>query len=268
MSDTFFFEQGESPLVLRIPLDGRDVAPGMVERMSEVGRLLPDTDWNVRRLYSFADQLGASVVAARYSRYVVDLNRPASDAALYEGQLSTGLCPSRTFSGEEIYGSGWSCESAEQAQRVQTYWLPYHDLLGSELDRIREEFGYALLWDAHSIRSEVPSLFDGVLPDLSIGTNDGASCDRRLQNAVLEAAESSGYSLALNGRFKGGHITRNYGDPETSVHAIQLELTQRLYMNEATLSYDEKAADNLTNVVRGMLGAFLTSAQLLVKPAT
>ncbi len=259
MTDTFFFEQGASPLLISIPHDGRDLAPGMEERMSEAGLSLPDTDWHVRRLYGFAGQLGASVLAARFSRYVVDLNRPSSDAALYDGQLSTGLCPSATFAGANIYAPGKSCGSLEQ--RTQTYWQPYHDRLDAELTRICRQFGYALLWDAHSIRSEVPTLFDGVLPDMSIGTNDGASCDPYRQRAVYQVAKRSDYSVVLNGRFKGGYITRNYGNPENNVHAIQLELAQRSYMDEKTLRYNEGASGRLSDVVRAMLSEFMSNAR-------
>ena len=259
MTGIFFFEQGDSPLLISIPHDGRDLAPGMEERMSEAGLSLPDTDWNVRRLYGFADQLGASVLAARFSRYVVDLNRPSSDEALYDGQLSTGLCPSTTFAGAKIYAHGESCKSLEQ--RTRTYWQPYHDMLNAELTRIRQQFGYALLWDAHSIRSEVPNLFDGELPDMNIGTNDGASCNLRWQRSVYEAAKRSDYSVVLNGRFRGGYITRSYGNPETNVHAIQLELAQRSYMDEKTLRYDKEAAGKLSDVIRAMLSAFLSNAR-------
>ncbi len=261
MTDTFFFEQGDSPLLISIPHDGRDLAPGMAERMSDEARSLPDTDWHVRRLYEFAGQLDASVLAARFSRYVVDLNRPSSDDALYAGQLSTGLCPSATFDGANIYAHGRSCGSLEKQQRIRTYWQPYHDRLDAELTRIRSSHGYALLWDAHSIRSRVPALFPGVLSDLSIGTHEGASCDHRLQNAVYQAAIRSDYSVVLNGRFKGGHITRHYGTPDENIHAVQLELAQHSYMDEQTLRYDEDAAARLNVAIRAMLEAFVSSAR-------
>ena len=260
MTASFFFEQGNTPLLISIPHDGRELAPGLEERMSIAGRSLPDTDWHARRLYRFARELDASVLAARFSRYVVDLNRPPSDAALYEGQLSTGLCPPRTFAGADIYVPGESCGVSERRKRTKTYWRPYHDMLATELARIRGRFGYALLWDAHSIRSEVPTLFQGVLPDMSIGTNDGASCGPRWQRAVLQVALESDYSVVLNGRFKGGHITRRYGNPDDNVHAIQLELAQRSYMDERTLRYNEHAAGRLRVVLRTMLSAFLRCA--------
>lgn len=261
MTETFCFEQADSPLVISIPHDGRELAPGMAGRMSDVGRSLPDTDWHVRRLYGFAGQLGASVLAARFSRYVVDLNRPPSDEALYAGQLSTGLCPSATFDGANIYAKGNSCTRRERQRRTRTYWQPYHGMLEAVLTSTRRRFGYALLWDAHSIRSEVPALFRGVLPDLSIGTNDGASCDLRLQRAVYEAARATDYSVVLNGRFKGGYITRHYGNPRENVHAVQLELAQQTYMDERTLRYHGDAAARLTVVLRAMLGEFVSNAR-------
>ena len=154
-----------------------------------------------------------------------------------------------------------SCGRLEQQRRIRTYWQPYHDRLDTALTRIRRRFGYALLWDAHSIRSQVPALFRGVLPDLSIGTNDGASCDLTLQRAVYQAAKGSDYSVALNGRFKGGHITRHYGNPGERVHAVQLELAQHAYMDEQTLRFDEEAAARLRVLIRVMLDEFMSSAR-------
>ena len=263
--DRFFFERGSSPLLISIPHDGRDLTPGMEERMSEAGKSLPDTDWHVRKLYEFSSQLGANVLAARFSRYVTDLNRPSSGTDLYEGQLSTGLCPSKTFDCEDVYTHGNTCEALEQEQRTQAYWQPYHDLLDTELKRISQQFGYALLWDAHSIRSEVPGLFNGVLPDMNIGTNDGASCGSHLQSAVHKVAKKSNYSVVLNERFKGGYITRNYGNPDDNVHAIQLELAQRSYMDEKTLCYDEESATRLSDTLLAMLSELISNAQLTSK---
>lgn len=263
MTETFFFTHGALPLLISIPHDGRCLAPGMEERMTKAGRTLSDTDWHVRKLYEFAQVIGASVIAARFSRYVVDLNRPPSDRALYDGQLSTGLCPSKTFAGADIYKPGEEYDAFELNERVQIFWRPYHDRIEHELVRIRDRFGYALLWDAHSIRSQVPALFEGVLPDLNLGTNDGASCNQRLERAIFKAAQASGYSVALNGRFKGGFITRNYGDPTNGIHAVQLEVSQRTYMEECTFLYDDVRASRLIEAVRAFLEEFLASSRLV-----
>lgn len=261
MTDVFKFTPGDSPLLVSIPHDGRELAPGMVERMTDTGRSIPDTDWHVRRLYEFATELGASVLAANHSRYVVDLNRPADDSALYEGQVSTGICPERTFAGEPIYEAGEGISADERQARVMAYWRPYHEQLRSTLDENRAKFGYALLWDAHSIAAEVPLLFDGVLPDLNIGTNDGNSCDPGIADAVMDAAGQSSLSSVLNGRFRGGYITREYGRPVDNLHAVQLELTQRNYMDEASFGYDETKAALLAPQIGKMLAAFLRAAE-------
>lgn len=260
MSDVFDFHAGSSPLLVSIPHDGRRLAPGQAERMTDIGNALPDTDWHVRELYSFAAELGASVIAANYSRYVVDLNRPVSDEALYENQVVTGLCPQKTFSGDDIYRDGQGVSEDEQASRVTSFWKPYHEQISETLEKLQEEFGYALLWDAHSIPGEVPVLFDGVLPDLNIGTNGGLSCAANFTAAVASVAEASSYSSVVDGRFRGGYITRNYGEPANGVHAIQLELTQRNYMDENELNYDAGRASGLVETIRIMLQTFESAA--------
>jgi len=263
MDDVYTLSPGDGPLLISIPHDGRKLAPGMRERMTEEGLALPDTDWHVRRLYGFAGGLGATVISADYSRYVVDLNRPATDEALYAGQVSTGLCPSRTFAGQPIYRDGQGLTSSERKARLQDYWMPYHEALAAELARLRERFGYALLWDAHSIAAEVPALFAGQLPDLNVGTDDGASCDGTLQAAIWTVAAASEYSSVLNGRFKGGYITRHYGRPGDAVHAIQLEVSQRCYMDGYTTRYQADSASRLGKMLREMLTAFIDTAAAL-----
>jgi N-formylglutamate amidohydrolase len=261
MTDVFSFTRGATPLLISIPHDGRELTPGQAARMTATGRALPDTDWHVRRLYGFVTEMGASVIAANYSRYVVDLNRSADDAALYEGQTSTGLCPEKTFAGDDIYTPGESVSGTELAERVEHYWLPYHDRVQSALDEIRTEFGYALLWDAHSIAAEVPLLFDGVLPDLNVGSNAGRSCRAEFSAAVMQVAAASPFSSVLDGRFRGGYITRHYGDPGSNVHALQLELAQHTYMDENNGNFDADRAHILGRNIREMLAAFTESAQ-------
>jgi N-formylglutamate amidohydrolase len=263
MSDVFTFVAGDAPLLISVPHDGRELAPGMAGRMTDPGKDLPDTDWHVRRLYAFADALGASILTANYSRYVVDLNRPASDRALYAGQLSTGLCPARTFDGAAIYVDGAPVGEEEQASRVQGYWQPYHDRLAHALDDIRGRHGYAVLWDAHSIAGEVPALFEGALPDLNIGTNGAESCAASVAAAVRSPAEASEFTWVLDGRFRGGHITRHYGRPADGIHAVQLELAQRTYMDESSRAFDDALATRLQKVIRQMLEGAMTAASSL-----
>jgi N-formylglutamate deformylase len=253
LSDIFEFHEGSSALLVSIPHDGRELPPGMRATMTAAARALPDTDWHVIRLYDFARDMGASVISARFSRYVVDLNRPPDDGTLYEGQDGTGLCPLRTFAGDAIYADE---PSIDVASRVHRYWRPYHRKIEETLRRLRARHGLALLWDAHSIASRVPMLFDGELPVLNIGTFDGQSCSAGRLAAVVEAAQASPYSAAVNARFKGGYVTRHYGDPENGVDAMQLELAQRAYMDEAGGRFDTAGASRLRETLRVMLTAF------------
>ena len=257
MTDSFTFHEGDSPLLVSVPHDGRLLPDDIASLMSDAGREIPDTDWHVARLYDFSKELGASVICANYSRYVVDLNRPADDSSLYEGQTKTGLCPRYSFDGRELYTHEVKIDIDD---RLERYWRPYHDQIGETLSALRKRHGYALLWDAHSIASRMPSLFEGELPVLNIGTNDGFSCEARRADAVLRVADDSRYSSVINGRFKGGYITRNYGNPQDDVHAIQLELAQRAYMDEASGTYDESAASQIGDTLRRMLAAFTMRA--------
>ena len=258
MSSVFRFQPGELPLLISVPHDGRELPEDMRVRMTAVGLSIPDTDWHVADLYEFAVDMGANILVASYSRYVVDLNRPADDTALYPGQVATGLCPLQTFAGESIYRSGGVDES-EKAQRIEKYWRPYHTHLHDTLDALRKKHGFALLWDAHSIPSVVPRLFDGELPELNLGSNSGASCEQSIEEAVAAVASASSHSTAINGRFKGGYITRHYGDPENGIHALQLEIAQRAYMDEQTSTFDSAKATVLQDNLREMLSAFVAA---------
>jgi N-formylglutamate deformylase len=256
MSDVFSFSQGDSPLLISVPHDGRLIPDEQRARMTGAGLAIPDTDWHVAELYDFARELGASLLVARYSRYVVDLNRPPDDGSLYAGQVATGLCPQYTFAGDPLYGDGEPVTAEETEHRIQRYWRPYHERLARALDESKAHHGCALLWDAHSIPSHVPRLFDGELPVLNLGDFDGRSCDAAVAGELDRLAAASPYSAVLNGRFKGGYITRHYGDPANRVQAVQLELAQRAYMDEATLDFDPVRADRLRDTLRGLLGAY------------
>lgn len=262
MSDVYSWHQGNAPLLVSIPHDGREIPQEIAARMTDAGRAIPDTDWHVRRLYEFAAETGCSVIAANYSRYVVDLNRSPENAALYPGQVSTGLCPRQTFAGEPIYRDGGGVERAEVEGRVATYWRPYHAGIESALAHLKEAHGFALLWDAHSIRSEVPRLFAGTLPGLNFGTNDGESCPDEVLRSVMDAAAKLPCAAVANQRFKGGYITRHYGRPGESVYALQLEIAQRCYMDESTLGYDETRAGELAQGIKGLVTEYQRAAVL------
>jgi N-formylglutamate deformylase len=252
----FELHQGDAPLLVSLPHDGREIPPDIAARIPTSARRAPDTDWHVARLYAFARDLGASLLVPRYSRYVVDLNRPPDDVSLYPGQNTTGLCPIVQFSGEPVYRDGYEPDAAEIAARVDAYWRPYHAALQAEIARIRSVHGRVVLWEGHSIRGEVPFLFEGRLPDLNLGTAAGASCSPALQ-ARLEAvlAAQSRYDWVANGRFKGGHITRHYGAPSDGVDAVQLEISQRIYMDEASFAWDEALASDTQRTLRELLEA-------------
>lgn len=257
------FHAGESPLFVSVPHDGRYVPAGIAAGMTAAGRALADTDWHVTRLYDFVRELGASVITARCSRYVIDLNRPADDSALYPGRAATGLCPVRTFRGEPIYRDAGPLPADEQQSRIETYWRPYHVRIERELERLRTRYGYALLWDAHSIVSEVPALFDGLLPELNLGTFGGASTAAEIEAALWREAQAAPFSAVLNGRFTGGYITRQYGRPAERRHAVQLELAQQSYMDENTLRYDVLRAARLRDTLRALLQTYLQAAASL-----
>jgi N-formylglutamate deformylase len=253
--NTFTLQRGHAPLLISLPHDGSFIPDDIAARMRPAARRSPDTDWHVGRLYEpLAQALGASVLKPRASRYVVDLNRPADGHALYPGQRETGLVSTIGFDGEPLYLDGQAPDDAEVQRRINEYWQPYHQALAQELARLCAEHGRAALWEGHSIRSHVPMLFEGRLPDFNLGTAAGASCGAALQKRLQISLESqSRFDFAVNGRFKGGYITRHYGDPAAGVQAVQLELVQLNYMDEASFDYDEAKAVDVQALIGEML---------------
>ncbi|TSD85163.1 N-formylglutamate deformylase [Mycobacterium sp. KBS0706] len=259
MMDAFRLHRGTAPLLLSIPHVGTGVPEAIRARLTPEGQLLRDTDWHLDRLYDFAEGLGVSIIQAVQSRYVVDLNRPADDQSLYPGQATTGLCSTIDFDGRPLYRPGEEPDAAEIAGRVETVWKPYHGALAAELERIKAQHGYALLYDAHSIRSVVPRLFDGLLPDLNLGSNGGATAAPALKERIAEICRTAeGFTHVIDGRFKGGIITRHYGQPDHNVHALQMELAQRHYMDEdPPFTYQAERARPLQAVLRRVLKSML-----------
>ena len=250
---------GTVPLLVSMPHIGTHIPQDLQARYVPQALAVEDTDWHLHRLYNFLGEIGASVLVPHTSRYVIDLNRPPDDAPMYPGASNTELCPTRFFTGEPLYLPGCAPDETVRARRRATYCQPYHAALAGELARLKALHGYALLWDAHSIRSQIPWLFEGRLPDLSIGTASGASADARITDAVMQAcADHPPVSAVANGRFKGGYITRHYGQPANYVHAIQLEMCQSLYMQEESpYDYDEALATRIQPVLRQMVSSAL-----------
>lgn len=262
MTTNFHFQAGSAPLLISIPHAGTTIPSELAADMEDIALLKADTDWHLHLLYKMAHSLGASVIRAEYSRYVIDLNRPREDSNLYPGQDTTGLCPVDTFTKQPLYRHGRTPGPTQIAQRIEQYWQPYHDQLNAELARIRGQHGVAVLWDAHSIASVVPRFFSGKLPDLNFGTADSRSCDPALERGLKSCMQNSplalSYSHVFNGRFKGGHITRHYGQPTNQIHAIQLEMVQCLYMNEeAPFAYRPDLAAAIQPLLTELLSACL-----------
>jgi N-formylglutamate deformylase len=248
-----------------MPHVGTAIPDDIAADMNDVALLKADTDWHLPLLYNMAEQLNASVISAEYSRYVIDLNRPKEDSNLYPGQDTTGLCPIDTFAKEALYKPGSAPDQVEVARRIEKYWQPYHTQLDTELQRIKQQHGIALLWDAHSIASIVPRFFQGKLPDFNFGTADQKSCASELQHTLMACMQQSAlakpYTHVFNGRFKGGYITRNYGQPAHQIHAIQLEMSQCVYMNEAApFSYRPDLAAHVQQLLTELLTSCLNWA--------
>ncbi|WP_119677377.1 N-formylglutamate deformylase [Indioceanicola profundi] len=266
----YVFSPGSVPLLVSIPHAGTEVPVYLTSRLSQPAHALPDTDWHVDKLYDFLGDLGASVIAATRSRYVVDLNRPSTDESLYPGQTTTGLFPQETFLGDAV----WSAPPHEDEKNriIAEIWKPYHDRIRMELDRLVAEHGFACLWEAHSIAPVLPRLFEGALPDLNLGTNDGAACPDEIAQGMLDVVEADGrYSAVLNGRFKGGYITRHFGQPQNRILAFQLEIAQSAYMADGSWygeggivapppRLDFEKAETLRPLLRRMMQTYLSAA--------
>ena len=257
------YRHGSSPLIVSMPHVGTFIPHSIGRSLSDCAARRPDTDWHLPRLYDFLGELDATVIAANGSRYVVDMNRPPDGANLYPGQDTPRLCPIDTFHQEPLYRGGVEPDATEIARRVDTVWRPYHRRLAAEIERVRAEHGIAVLWDAHSIVSEVPRLFPGRLPDFNLGTGGGTSCDPDLARALAVAiSRHAGYTSVLDGRFKGGYITRHYGNPGGGVHAVQLEMAEAVYMDEASpFAFRSERAVRVRPILREQLGIALDWAR-------
>ncbi len=259
---TFSLYPGRTPLLVSLPHVGTQIPDDQKPRYVERARAAEDTDWCLDTLYGFVREMGASLLVPRFSRYLIDLNRPPHNAPMYPGANNTELCPTRFFTGDPLYQTGQAPDDAEVERRRATYWQPYHDALQAELARLKAAHGHAVLFDGHSIKSQLPWLFDGLLPDLNLGTVSGASCAPSLREALAARLQAqSRFSQVIDGRFKGGYITREYGRPAHGVHAVQLEMVWRCYMNEAPPygidGIDAERAAEVRPVLRSLIQTLL-----------
>ena len=261
-------QRGEVPLVVSMPHTGTDLADIEASIVSPwLARR--DADWWVDKLYGFAGDLGATVIRTSISRTVIDPNRDPSGISLYPGQATTELCPTTTFDGEPLYRPGSGPDEAEIARRRHAWFEPYHQALTAEIARLRARHRTVVLYDCHSIRSRIPRLFAGELPNFNIGTNSGASCAPELTARIEAVCGQTTFSRVTNGRFKGGYTTRHHGRPADGVHAVQMELACRGYMDDPEdvnpgnwpTPYDEKHAASLRAALQRILTACIEFAQ-------
>lgn len=250
----YHYFPGKIPVIISIPHAGIYIPDEIFHRLAISARSLPDTDWHVERLYAFARQLGVHMLVATHSRYVVDVNRATDNQSLYPGKFTTCICPTTQFDGTNIYQQGEEPDAKEIQDRIALFWQPYHNKLQSIIDELKLAHQQIILFDAHSICSQVPMLFDGVLPDLNLGTADGYSINPTLAENLIRCCQQSPYSMVYNGRFKGGYITRHYGQPAQGVQAVQLELAQMNYMQETfPYHYVAEKAERLQQCLQGII---------------
>lgn len=262
---SYTLHRGTSAMLVSMPHIGTVIPTELQNSYSPRALEVEDTDWHLSQLYDALPELGASVLMPIYSRYVIDLNRPPDDAPMYPGSANTELCPTHFFTGEALYKTGCEPTLDERLKRRELYWQPYHTALAEELQRIKAVHGYALLWDAHSIRSQIPWLFEGTLPSLNFGTASGASAHPVITAAVDQVYKNTSVvSHIVNGRFKGGYITRHYGDPHNHIHAVQLEMCQNLYMQEVSpFSYDQNKASQIQPLLKNMIVNVMNTCRII-----
>ncbi|GAA0213442.1 hypothetical protein GCM10009123_20870 [Kangiella japonica] len=254
----FDVETQDSPIIVSMPHHGQLIPFEVLKQMTPVALNSADTDWYLVQLYDFLDSMGISRINANYSRYLIDLNRDSSGEVLYKGADNTELCPTSTFDRDALYEAGAEPSDEEVARRVELYWKPYHQQLEQLIDQANEKFGYCLLFEAHTIQSHVPRFFDGQLPDFNFGTNEGITINQVLAR-TLEEFDTGEYSKIINGRFKGGYITRQYAKPDDNIYTIQLELSQATYLDEKLRLFDHDKSHKVKAVIRQLLERLETS---------
>jgi N-formylglutamate deformylase len=245
-----------APILLSIPHCGTAFPKELInEYEPELYKEQDDTDWFVDQLYDFANAMGITTISAVYSRWVIDLNRHPENRDLYsDGRLITGLCPVTNFLGNAIYKDGRKSIAEDEIQRrLAAYYLPYHQKIAEHLMALKERFGQVLLWDCHSIRKSLPALHKEPFSDLIISDADGQSSAAKLSDTAFLHLSSSTYSVKRNYPFKGGYITRHFGKPKENQHAIQLEMSKNVYMDDLEKTYVDKKAQKIQTLLKSTL---------------
>lgn len=256
--ELFNYLPGTLPVILSIPHAGTYVPDHLLQRFTQPAKLLPDTDWHLEQLYAFAQKMGIHMLVATHSRYVIDLNRSPDGKSLYPGKFTTTLCPTTLFDGSPVYQQDLEPDEEEIQARIKTYWQPYHNKLQALITELKP-YPRVTVFDAHSIRSQVPALFEGVLPSINLGTADGQSARQVLADKLVDYCKNTHYTTVLNGRFKGGFITRHYGNPTEKVDAIQLEFAQINYMEESfPFTYNRNKAKECQLMLSELLSLLIT----------
>ena len=259
MDPVFELIAGSRPVLVSLPHVGTMIPDALKPLYVPRALQVEDTDWHLDQLYGFVRALGASLIVPRYSRFVIDLNRPPENTPMYSGANNTELCPTRFFSGDPIYQEGCAPSASDIDARRETWWRPYHRALEAEMTRLHVLHGHAVLFDGHSIKSHLPWLFDGKLPDLNLGTASGSSCAPALRHSLAQVLQSQqDFTQVVDGRFKGGHITRSYGRPQAGWHAVQLEMCWSTYMREEPpYLLDAKRVERISPVLQALITAML-----------
>ncbi|GAA5133304.1 N-formylglutamate deformylase [Thalassotalea piscium] len=260
MSDVYTLIKGSVPLLISMPHNGQLIPDDIAKSMTDKAKKVPDTDWYKDKLYDFAKALGAYILIPNYSRYVIDLNRDPEGVDLYPGANSTELCPTTAFDLSPLYLKGKLPDQHEIERRIEKYWQPYHQAIAVTLADIKQQHPCVVLLEAHSILSTVPRFFEGKLPDFNFGTASGKSCSAQLL-AQITQLDFSPYTMVTNGRFKGGYITRAYGDPENNIHAVQLELSQSTYLDESNFEYLAPIADQVKLKLKDLVQVLIAFTQ-------
>jgi len=247
----FEFIDGKLPILVSMPHNGSAIPDDIASTMNDYAVASIDTDWFMDRIYEFATDMGCHMLIPHYSRYVIDLNRPESNESLYPGADTTELCPTTQFDRRPIYRPDLKPDNSEITRRIEIFWRPYHQRLRESISELKRQYGYLLLFEAHSIKSVVPRFFDGQLADFNFGNYDGQSSSSELSELVKNW-QPQGYSKVFNERFKGGYITREYGRPEHNIDSLQLELSQATYMDESSLSFDLEKAASVVPVIESL----------------